>query len=74
MGNIDPEAERWDDNYNGSESNSEYLKRLWDTALEAEPNPLPIPRPASPQQAPQGFSQADPRATISSSYSDEPPF
>jgi hypothetical protein len=76
MGNIDPEAERWDDNYNdGSESNSEYLKRLWDTALEAEPNPPPIPRPASPKQAPQSVSHDDPWASNAvGGYSDEPPF
>jgi hypothetical protein len=43
MGNIDPEAERWEEpGYNESETNSEYLKRLWDNALEAEPNPPPI--------------------------------
>ena len=75
MGNIDPEAYRWEnDRYDEPESNSQYLKRLWDTALEAEPNPPSIPRPASPQQMPQRFSHADPWATDGPGYSDEPPF
>ncbi len=75
MGNIDPEAERWEDSYNGSESNSECLKRFWDVALEAEPAP-PIPRPAVPQQASGGFGQADdPWASdTGGGFSDEPPF
>jgi hypothetical protein len=79
VGSIDPEADRWeDDRYGDAESNSQYLKRLWDTALEAEPNPPPIPRPASPQQAPQGFGQEDPWASGPGGFgggsSDEPPF
>ena len=76
MGNIDPGAERWEEpGYNESETNSEYLKRLWDNALEAEPNPPPIPRPAVPQQAHQGYGQDDPWASHApSGYSDEPPF
>jgi len=75
MGNIDPEAERWDDRYDGPESNSECLRRLWDAALETEPNPLPIPRPAPRQKSLQDYSsQPDPWATAPSAYSDEPPF
>ena len=76
MGNIDPGAERWEEpGYNESETNSEYLKRLWDNALEAEPNPPPIPRPAVPQQSHQGYGQDDPWASHApSGYSDEPPF
>lgn len=75
MGDIDPEAERWDESsYGDTERNSQYLRRLWDLALEAEPNPLPIPRPASPPQAPpQDLSQGDPWANAGS-FSDEPPF
>ena len=76
IGNIDPGADRWEGSrYNESETNSEYLKRLWDNALEAEPNPPPIPRPAVPQQAHQGHGQGDPWASAApSGYSDEPPF
>ena len=77
MGNINPEAERWDDNsYGDPESNSQCLKRLWDIALEEEPNPPPIPRPASPPQAPpQSLSQVDPWASAEpGGFSDEPPF
>jgi hypothetical protein len=67
MGNIDPEADRWEDNYNGSETNAENLKRLWDIALEEEPNTPPIPRAAPPPD--------DPWASdASTGYSDEPPF
>ncbi|MGH3219403.1 MAG: hypothetical protein ACRDPY_11955 [Streptosporangiaceae bacterium] len=81
MGNIDPEADRWEDagGYGeSSESNSQALKRLWDTALEAEPDSPPIPRSASPQQAPQGFGRDDPWAADTSGFgpatSAEPPF
>ena len=79
MGNIDPDADRWhneDTRYDHEpESNSEYLNRLWDDALEAEPNPPPIPRPSVSQQAHQGYGHADPWASAApSGYSDEPPF
>lgn len=66
MGSIDPGADRWEGRYNDEpESNSEYLKRLWDNALEAPP----IPRPAVSQHA-----QDDPWASGGPGYSDEPPF
>lgn len=79
IGNIDPEADRWDDErYGERETNSQYLQRLWDTALEAEPDSLPIPRPAPPQQASQGSGRDDPWTTDRGGFgegsSDEPPF
>jgi len=75
MGNIDPEADRWHNGYDEEESNSEYLKRLWDAALETEPDPPPIPRPAPRQESLQDHSsQPDPWATAPSAYNDEPPF
>ncbi|MEU7457555.1 hypothetical protein [Streptosporangium roseum] len=78
MGHIDPEADRWEnDNYADVESNGDYLKRVWDAALEATPDPPSIPRPsrpAFPQQA--SPTPNDPWATAPSSadFSDEPPF
>jgi hypothetical protein len=74
MGDINPEDERWQDpDYSGPESNCEYLKRLWDNALEEEPSPAPIPRPAVSQQARQDYG--DPWASAAAGgYSDEPPF
>jgi hypothetical protein len=77
MADVDPDAERWDDNYNGSETNWQFLQRLWDTALEEESEAPPIPRPAPPQRAEgRGFGSDDPWASDDSSggYSDEPPF
>lgn len=79
MGDIDPSANRWsneDTRYDDvPESNSEYLNRLWDDALEAEPNPPPLPRLATSQQVHQGYGQDDPWAAAApSGYSDEPPF
>jgi len=80
IGEIAPDADRWEDSYNGEESNREHLKRLWDAALEAEPNPPPMPRPAPPRPEPTpvapGFGSDDPWATDSSGpgFSDEPPF
>jgi hypothetical protein len=77
MGNIDPEANRWSDTrYDGEpESNSECLNRLWDDALEAEPNLPPVPRPSVSQRAHQDYGQHDPWAADAPiGYSDEPPF
>jgi hypothetical protein len=76
MGNIAPHVDRWEDSsYNDPESNSEYLKRLWDDALEAEPNALRIPRPAASRQADQSYGEADPWASDGiNGYTDEPPF
>src|SRR4029077_589162 len=47
MGKINPDGDRWhnEDSYGEPESNSEYLNRLWDNALEADPNPPLNPRP-----------------------------
>jgi hypothetical protein len=36
MGDVDPDAERWDDNYYGDETNWQAVGRLWDIALEEE--------------------------------------
>ena len=76
MGDIDPGAERWSGpRYDDSETNSEHLRRLWDEALEAEPNPPPIPRPIAPQQRRQNYGQDDPWTSVApGGYSDEPPF
>ncbi len=83
MGDIDPHADRWEDRYDGEESNSEYLKRLWDTALEEEPDLPPLPQPASPQPARQGFGEygsaedpwaADSSDSLGGGTADEPPF
>ena len=82
IGEIAPDAERWEDNgYNAEESNREYVRRLWDAALEAdEPNPPPIPRPAPPHSestaAASGFGSDDSWAADSpdSGFTDEPPF
>lgn len=87
MGNIDPHADRWANRYDEEESNSEYLKRLWDTALEEEPDLPPLPQPAPPQPARQGFGgggysklaaedpwAADSSDSFGSAAADEPPF
>jgi hypothetical protein len=80
IGEIDPDADRWEDSYNGEESNRQYVRRLWDAALEEEPNLPPIPRPTPPRPEPtaaaQRFTSDDPWATnsASSGFSDEPPF
>jgi hypothetical protein len=49
IGDIDPNADRWDGSYDGSESNREYLRRLWDEVLEGEPD-----APTSLRDAPHG--------------------
>jgi hypothetical protein len=48
IGEIGPVADRWEDSYNSEENNREYLRRLWDAALEVESNPSPIPPPTPP--------------------------
>ena len=80
IGEIDPGADRWEDNYNGEESNRDYVRRLWDAALEEESNPPPIPRPTPPPHpestlTASGFG-SDPWANDSPGFgsSDEPPF
>jgi hypothetical protein len=79
IGEIAPDADRWEDSYNGEERNREYVRRLWDAALEDEPNPSPIPRPAPPHPEPtvaaSGFA-GDPwtQDLPGPGSSDEPPF
>lgn len=84
MAEVDPDALRDDDrgDYDSRyepppETNWEYLRRLWDTALEDESDAPPLPRPTPPPSEP-GNSRAatandDPR-NRDSGYSDEPPF
>ncbi len=85
MAEVDPGAERWDDDggysHSDPESNWQYLRQLWDTALEDESDapPLPRPTPPPPESAP---AKQDPWAATASNdpwtrdsrYSDEPPF
>lgn len=79
IGEIDPDADRWEDSYNGDEKNREFVRRLWDAALEEESNPPPIPRPTPPHPestlAASRFAD-DPWVSdpSSSGFSDEPPF
>jgi hypothetical protein len=77
MGDVDPNAERWD---YGDETNWEYVRRLWDIALEEETNPPPLPRPVpAPQptvdnaETASAWAGSDPFGTVGG-YSDEPPF
>jgi hypothetical protein len=72
MGNIDPEADRWEDRYSGEVTNSENLKRLWDTALEEEPDLPSLPRPARPIEDPWAADPAD--GFAGGNAPDEPPF
>jgi hypothetical protein len=78
IGEIDPVADRWEYSYDSEENNREYLRRLWDAALEEESNPSPIPRPTPPHPestlAASRFA-SDPWATDtpSSGFSEEPP-
>ena len=48
IGEINPVADRWEYSYDSEENNREYLRRLWDAALEEESNPSLIPRPTTP--------------------------
>jgi len=61
IGDIDPGARRWDRYDEDNEINREYLRRLWDEALEEEPDPprLPMPTPHRPEPAAvaSGFSR-----------------
>lgn len=76
IANVDPNAPRWDDSYNGDETNWQFLQGLWDHALEEESEAPPIPRPAPRQAASQDdpWPTSDPWAKEPGGYSDEPPF
>jgi hypothetical protein len=87
MAEVDPDAERWEDdgrysNYPDTETNWQYLRRLWDAALEDESDAPPLPRPTPPPPEPEpakGNSRAaaasdDPWARDGGVYSGEPPF
>jgi len=70
IGDIDPDAARWDDDGRDNAdhtTNRQYLRQLWDEALEDEPDPSSIRRPTIAD---------DPWASESPSpgFSDEPPF
>jgi len=75
MAEVDPHGARWDNNYNGDETNWEHLQSLWDTALEEESEAPPVPR-STPMHASQDRQhvQEDPWASDVGGYSDEPPF
>ena len=93
MAEVDPGAERWDDDGGYShpdpESNWQYLRQLWDTALEdesdapplprptpppPEPKPAPAPAPAPAKQSPWAATASDDPWNRDSGYTDEPPF
>jgi hypothetical protein len=83
MSEIDPGAPRWDDNggysrYDDDQTNWEYLRTLWDAALEDDDDAPPLPRPTpTPEPAPEPArarpAREDPWAS-ERVYSDEPPF
>jgi hypothetical protein len=72
LGRIDPEAVRWED-FSENESHRDFVKRLWDEALEEEPN---APRTLPPTPPSSGFTSDDPWVTSPQGgvYSDDPPF
>ncbi len=80
IGKINPDDDRWEDQrFDGDESNRQYIQRLWDAALEDEPNPSPVPRPTPPDRASTvaTYGIADdpwPAEPAGSGVSDEPPF
>jgi hypothetical protein len=81
MAEVDPDAEHWDDdgrynNYSDPESHWQYLRQLWDNALEDESDapPLPRPTPTPPEPKPARPTANDDPWNNGSSYSDEPPF
>ena len=66
LGSVDPDGARFDGYRDEFQSNWDYLRQLWDEALEDEPVP---PAPV------QSFSRNDdPWASTDPGYSDEPPF
>jgi hypothetical protein len=83
LAEVDPDAEHWEDRggYDDGEPEShwQYLRRLWDTALEDEADAPPLPRPTQPpppEPTPRARTAAgDPWANGGDSgYTDEPPF
>lgn len=78
MGGIDPNAEEAYDGYGERETIREYIKRLWDAALEEEPDappvPAPTPPPVQPAQGGFGAAASDPWGTGGGGFSDDPPF
>jgi hypothetical protein len=88
MADVDPDALRDDDrgDYDPRyelppETNWEYLRRLWDTALEDESDAPPLPRPTPPPPEPKPapakknpWAGNDDPWNRDSGYSDEPPF
>ena len=58
MAEVDPDAEHWEDDgsYNGysdPQSHWQYLRQLWDAALEDESDAPPLPRPTPPPPEPE---------------------
>jgi hypothetical protein len=89
MAEVDPDALRDDDrgDYDPRydlppQTNWEYLRQLWDTALEDEADAPPLPRPTPPPPDPKPApakqnlwaTNDDPWSSDSGGYSGEPPF
>jgi hypothetical protein len=82
LSQIAPDAERWAD-FDESESHRGYIQRLWDEALEAEPDaprtlpPTPPPSPPPSSRPGSGGFSDDPWATPSDGrggFSNDAPF
>jgi hypothetical protein len=70
---IEPDGLRWDDYGDRQLTNWEYLRGLWDEAMEDDDDAPPLPRPPAPELTTRSRAASqDPWA--SSGYSDEPPF
>lgn len=69
LGGVDPDGMRWDRNYGDDEgeTNWQYLRRLWDEALEDQPVSRTPVQPLARNEDPWA---TDPPGR----YSDEPPF
>jgi len=80
LGKINPDDDRWDDRGYNDETNRECVRRLWDSALEEEPDLPPIPRPTAPPPSqptwPASKYNDDPWSAEppDTGFSDEPPF
>jgi hypothetical protein len=83
MAEVDPDADYWHGRYDDeAESHWQYIRRLWDTALEEEADAPPLPRPTPPPPAPKPVTARqspwpandDPWSNDSTGYTDEPPF